>query len=109
MKESIKNMESLLQDVAPKPRATIVWGTALVLAALPFVLSTPLSTEILIWTIFGIGFNLLLGYTGVLSFGHSAYFGMGAYGIGARAPVLACRRPGRDWPSGSSRRCFWPA
>lgn len=82
MRESIKDMESLLQDVAPKPRATIVWGTALVLAALPFVLSTPLATEILIWAIFGIGFNLLLGYTGVLSFGHSAYFGMGAYGMG---------------------------
>ena len=82
MRDSIKNMESLLQDVAPKPRSTIVWGTALVLAALPFVVSTPLATEILIWAIFGIGFNLLLGYTGVLSFGHSAYFGMGAYGMG---------------------------
>ena len=82
MKDSTKNMESLLQDVAPKPRSTIVWGTALVLAALPFVISTPLATEILIWAIFGIGFNLLLGYTGVLSFGHSAYFGMGAYGMG---------------------------
>ena len=77
-----RNMESLLRDVAPKPRSTIVWGTALVLAALPFVISTPLATEILIWAIFGIGFNLLLGYTGVLSFGHSAYFGMGAYGMG---------------------------
>src|SRR6266511_2229917 len=26
-----------------------------------------------------LGFNLLMGYTGLLSFGHSAYFGVGAY------------------------------
>src|SRR5260221_4405556 len=28
-----------------------------------------------------LGFNLLLGYTGLLSFGHSAYFGVGAYSV----------------------------
>src|SRR6201981_3933490 len=28
-----------------------------------------------------LGFNLLLGYTGLLSFGHSAYFGLGAYTV----------------------------
>lgn len=69
-------------DVESKPRATIVWGTGLVLLVLPFVMSAPLATEILIWGIFGLGFNLLLGYTGVLSFGHAAYFGLGAYGAG---------------------------
>ncbi|MEK6665396.1 MAG: branched-chain amino acid ABC transporter permease, partial [candidate division NC10 bacterium] len=35
----------------------------------------------LIFAIAALGFNLLLGYTGLLSFGHSAYFGMGAYGV----------------------------
>ena len=33
----------------------------------------------LIFAIAALGFNLLLGYTGLLSFGHSAYFGLGAY------------------------------
>lgn len=33
----------------------------------------------LIYAIAALGFNLLLGYTGLLSFGHSAYFGLGAY------------------------------
>ena len=33
----------------------------------------------LCYAIFACAFNLLLGYTGLLSFGHSAYFGMGAY------------------------------
>jgi branched-chain amino acid transport system permease protein len=82
MDESIENRESLLKEVAPKPRSIVVWGAALVLAALPFVVSVALATEILIWGVFGLGFNLLLGYTGVLSFGHAAYFGLGAYASG---------------------------
>ena len=40
---------------------------------------TQLLTYGLIAAIAALGFNLLLGYTGLLSFGHSAYFGMGAY------------------------------
>ncbi|TMA09287.1 MAG: branched-chain amino acid ABC transporter permease, partial [Deltaproteobacteria bacterium] len=35
----------------------------------------------LIFAIAGLGFNILLGYTGLLSFGHSAYFGVGAYAV----------------------------
>lgn len=69
-------------DVASTPRATAVWVTAAVIALLPTLVSVPLATEILIWGIFGIGFNLLLGYAGVLSFGHAAYFGVGAYAAG---------------------------
>ena len=43
---------------------------------------THLATEVLIWSIFVLGFNLVLGYTGLPSFGHGAYFGVGAYIIG---------------------------
>jgi branched-chain amino acid transport system permease protein len=39
-------------------------------------------TEIMIFGLFALGFNLLLGHTGILSFGHAAYFGMGCYGCG---------------------------
>lgn len=39
-----------------------------------------LGVEILIWIVYALGFNLLLGYTGLPSFGHGAYFGIGAYG-----------------------------
>ena len=35
----------------------------------------------LVFAIAALGFNLLLGYTGLLSFGHSAYFGVGAYAV----------------------------
>jgi ABC-type branched-subunit amino acid transport system permease subunit len=38
-----------------------------------------LSINILIFGLFGVGFNLLFGYTGLLSFGHAAFFGVGSY------------------------------
>lgn len=42
----------------------------------------------LIAAIAALGFNLLLGYTGLLSFGHSAYFGAGAYAVAFVAAYL---------------------
>jgi branched-chain amino acid transport system permease protein len=42
-------------------------------------ITTMLLSEILVFGMFGISYNLALGYTGVLSFGHAAYFGLGAY------------------------------
>jgi branched-chain amino acid transport system permease protein len=41
-----------------------------------------LGVEILVWCIYALGFNLLLGHTGLPSFGHGAYFGIGAYAFG---------------------------
>jgi branched-chain amino acid transport system permease protein len=41
-----------------------------------------LPTLVLVYGIVVIGFNLLLGYTGLLSFGHAAFFGTAAYGAG---------------------------
>ena len=56
--------------------------TALALIAAPFVLpylgfSPTTINRILIWGLVGIGFDLLFGYTGLLSFGQSAFFGTG--------------------------------
>jgi len=41
-----------------------------------------LALEIMIWMLFALGYNLLLGTSGLPSFGHGAYFGIGAYGFG---------------------------
>ena len=41
-----------------------------------------LSINILIYGLFAVGFNLLFGYTGLLSFGHAAFLGVGAYTAG---------------------------
>src|SRR5262249_61884777 len=56
--------------------------TAAGLIAAPFVLPylgfTPTTiNRILIWGLFGIGFDILFGFTGLLSFGQSAFFGTG--------------------------------
>ncbi|MES2946786.1 MAG: branched-chain amino acid ABC transporter permease [Pseudomonadota bacterium] len=41
-----------------------------------------LALEIMIWVLFALGYNLLLGFTGLPSFGHGAFFGAGAYAFG---------------------------
>jgi branched-chain amino acid transport system permease protein len=41
-----------------------------------------LGVEVMIWIIYALGFNLLLGYGGLPSFGHGAFFGVGAYAFG---------------------------
>ena len=40
-------------------------------------------TEILIWGLLAMSSDLLIGYTGLVSFGHSAFFGLGMYGAAA--------------------------
>ncbi|HYM32947.1 MAG TPA: branched-chain amino acid ABC transporter permease [Candidatus Cybelea sp.] len=41
------------------------------------------ATEILIWGLLAMSSDLLIGYTGMISFGHSAFFGLGMYGAAA--------------------------
>ena len=66
-----------------KQRPLIVKSlTAVALVAVPFVLPhlgfTPTTiNRILVWGLFGLGFDILFGYTGLLSFGQSAFFGTG--------------------------------
>lgn len=48
-------------------------------------------TEILIWGLLAMSSDLLIGYTGMVSFGHSAFFGLGMYG--AAAALITVRPP----------------
>ena len=45
----------------------------------PFVLYPVFLMRVLCAALFACAFNLMLGYVGLLSFGHAAYFGMGSY------------------------------
>lgn len=70
-----------------------------VLLAAVFLLIFPLlmpfkaiAVNILIYGLFALGFNMLYGYAGLLSFGHSALLGAGAYGCG-----IALTRFGLPW------------
>jgi branched-chain amino acid transport system permease protein len=65
--------------------------TILVLAVLPYLISTyylGLVSEILIFAVFAMSLDLLIGYTGMASLGHAAYFGVGAYAVGLLAIKL---------------------
>jgi len=48
-------------------------------------------TEVLIWGLLAMSSDLLIGYTGIVSFGHSAFFGLGMYG--AAGALLAVKPP----------------
>jgi branched-chain amino acid transport system permease protein len=68
------------------------------LAAAPLVLPPfflQLLTEIAIVGLFATSFNLLMGYGGMVSFGHAAYFALGAY-----AAALLVKRGGLSMPLG---------
>jgi branched-chain amino acid transport system permease protein len=52
---------------------------ALLVPALPGVFWTEVGTEILILGLFAMSFNMIYGYMGQISFGHAAFFGLGAY------------------------------
>ena len=57
-----------------------VLAVILVLLVFPFVMPyEALAVNILIFGLYAVGFNLLFGYTGLLSFGHAAFFGVGSY------------------------------
>jgi branched-chain amino acid transport system permease protein len=70
------------QGLSVRRTLAVAAPIAAVLLVAPQVLEpyhTQLLTYGLIFAIAALGFNLLLGYTGLLSFGHSAFFGLGAY------------------------------
>lgn len=68
------------------PWRALAYGApvGILLLLVPYV-AAPYETILLAYGLTGaiaaLGFNLLLGYTGLLSFGHSAYFGVGAYAV----------------------------
>jgi branched-chain amino acid transport system permease protein len=50
--------------------------------ALPWVVYPPVALDMLAWGLFAVALDLLLGYTGLLSFGHAAFWGSSAYTTG---------------------------
>ena len=77
-------------------RATVlVWALLLSMPYwMPYVGGyTSLGTRVVVMAIAAMGLNFLLGFTGVLSFGHAAYFGLGAYGAGLTIKYLLPSTP----------------
>lgn len=72
------------QASALRQRYGVLLIAALVLVVAPFVApifgaGPDLLSRVLIWGLFGLGFDLLFGYTGLLSFGQAAFYGTGSF------------------------------
>jgi branched-chain amino acid transport system permease protein len=68
---------------------TLAWGIALAVALVaPFVGYPVFLMKLLCFGLFACAFNLLIGYTGLLSFGHAAFFGGAGYVTGHALTVL---------------------
>ena len=93
-------MRFLLSGDLPRSR-TLAAALALVLAALvlaPFIFpgtrSLDVAAKIAVFVVLAASYDLLLGYTGVVSFAHTMFFGIGGYGVG-----LAAANWGSGWGS----------
>ena len=74
----------------------------LALAFTPFLFpgtkALNVAAKIIVFIVLVASFDLLLGYTGIVSFAHTMFFGIGAYGI-----AIASTRLGPGWPRGRDR------
>jgi branched-chain amino acid transport system permease protein len=83
-----KNLEMEAQEISPvhfSVHPAVRWAPYLLLLLVPLVAGRfyqYLLTQIFVASLMAIAFNLLLGTTGLLSFGQAAFFGVGAYTVG---------------------------
>ncbi|WP_019939316.1 branched-chain amino acid ABC transporter permease [Bordetella sp. FB-8] len=79
-------------------RKNAQWVLWLVLLTMPYWITpmggyTDLATRLLVIGLAALATNLLIGHTGVMSFGHAAYFGLGAYATGLTLKYLLPSTP----------------
>jgi branched-chain amino acid transport system permease protein len=96
-------MNSATTAIAPAQTGSVrPWFTAIIVWALLLTVPiwlpmlggyTALAGRVVVLGLAAMSFNLLLGFTGVMSFGHAAYFGLGAYGAGLTLKYLAASTP----------------
>lgn len=78
--------ETARMSAATQKKVWILVGVIALVA--PFFLYPTFLVKVLCFALFAAAFNLLLGYVGLLSFGHAAYFGAAAYGTGLAMKYL---------------------
>ena len=88
----------LLSNDLPRSRilATLLLVTLIALAVAPFIVpgvkALNVAAKVLIFIVLVASFDLLLGYTGIVSFAHTMFFGIGAYGV-----AIGCTTLGANW------------
>ncbi len=81
----LRGEPAMMLPLAPWSRTASLWALAGVAALVAFPLiadafALKLVIEVMVFALFAMSLNLLLGLGGVISFGHAAWFGLGAYG-----------------------------
>ncbi|MEY2952577.1 MAG: hypothetical protein RLZZ401_664 [Pseudomonadota bacterium] len=91
-------LSRLLSNDFPRSRAlaaillTVLLGLAFAPFIFPGVKALNVAAKVLVFVVLVASFDLLLGYTGIVSFAHTMFFGIGAYGI-----AIASTRLGPTW------------
>ena len=65
----------------------ILLGLAFAPFLFPGVKALSVAAKVLIFVVLVAGFDLLLGYTGIVSFAHTMFFGIGAYGVAVASTI----------------------
>src|SRR5881275_793639 len=91
-------LRALLSDDLPRSRwlaialVAILLGLAFAPFLFPGAKSLNVAAKICVFIVLAASFDLLLGYTGIVSFAHTMFFGIGAYGV-----AIALTRMGAGW------------
>ena len=104
MSGDVSNPPRLLDRLLSGDRPRSPWVALLLIAivigllvapfAFPGARALSVASKILIFIILVASYDLLLGYTGIVSFAHTMFYGIGAYGV-----AIACTRLEPDWSS----------
>ena len=97
------------------PRGLATAAILLVLAVLPLLTQTfdqryllSIGTRIVIWSIAAVSLNMILGYGGLVSFGHAVFFGIGGYAVGILS-ANGLHSGWLQWPVAIAASVLWAA
>jgi branched-chain amino acid transport system permease protein len=97
------------------PRGLIAIALLVLFAALPLLTQAfdqryllSIGTRIVIWSIAAVSLNMILGYGGLVSFGHAAFFGIGGYAVGILA-ASGISSGWVQWPVAILASALWAA
>lgn len=97
------------------PRGLATAVLLLALAVLPLLTQAfdqryllSIGTRIVIWSIAAVSLNLILGYGGLVSFGHAVFFGIGGYAVGILS-ANGLHSGWLQWPVAIAASVFWAA
>ncbi|MDP1839082.1 MAG: branched-chain amino acid ABC transporter permease, partial [Reyranella sp.] len=97
------------------PRGLLTAALLLVLAVLPLLTQAfdqryllSVGTRIVIWSIAAVSLNMILGYGGLVSFGHAVFFGIGGYAVGILS-ANGLHSGWLQWPVAIAASVLWAA